>query len=193
MVKATCILNISSLLLFAPSTSGMKTTLSYQNVSRPENVNITRKGHSHCEGPQGRPRRDFDQLLESWVSLARERRGSGWGGRNLQSHSEPEQGCYPGLPVQNDIWECSLPHQCPHSGEWVLGWNLKWGGWKIQPQGSDEVQCCLFWFSSPEEWINHWRKWYCKPQQLKTRPSESFGVASVYLKREQCSRLMCKI
>ena len=49
-----------------------------------------------------------------------------------------------GLPLQDEVCVCSLPHQRRYSGEWFSCWNPKFWGWKIHPQGLDEARGCLF-------------------------------------------------
>jgi hypothetical protein len=66
---------------------------------------------------------------------------------------------YTGLPLHDENCVCSLLHQCYYSGEYVSCWNIKFPGWKRHQQGLDKARCCLFSISSPERWVNPWRKW----------------------------------
>lgn len=78
---------------------------------------------------------------------------------------------------------------CP-PGEWICCWNQKLLGWKIDLQSLNEVSYYLFSVSNPEMWVNSWGEqnwthqiqllWFRKPQQLKIRISEHFGVVSIY-------------
>lgn len=140
---------------------------------------LSRKYGCHSEGttligkgPRGPLWGDFNHIHVELSLLGKEKKrlrvDKWWGNRQelavvrtLCSHAQNMIRVLPGLPLEDEICVCSLPHQCCSSGERFSFWNPNFLGWKIHPQGLDEVRCCLFSvISSPEKRVNSWRKQY---------------------------------
>ena len=107
-----------------------------------------------------------------------------------------------GLLLQHGVCVCPLPYQRHWSGGRFSCWNQKLLGQKMYPQGSSEVRCCLFNISSPKsvlilegnniELVSYSAALIQQPQQLKTRTSGNLWMVSLFLTKEQFSRLMKK-
>lgn len=107
--------------LFAVSTVSTKSVLISQSVDVPENVSLTLKGRTVIvKRPRGTLWTDFNHISVELSLFGQEKKRLCVDKRDtpgtISSHG---QGCWPGLPSQEEVCVCPLPRQryCP--GEWV--------------------------------------------------------------------------
>lgn len=134
----------------------------FQKKNQPHSVG----SHSYCKGAQ----RTSVTLMENSFSLERERSSRLTNDGQLERLWLPHSvvrmwmmGGYTGLPLQDGVCMCSLPHQRHYSGKRISCSNLKFLGWKkkLYLQGLDETRYCSFSISSSTRWVKSWRKWRC--------------------------------
>lgn len=117
--------------------------------------NPSGRTHCHWEGPREILQTDNSRLELSLLGrngkglgLTVQQRGTSSSSHSLQPNTARDQGCSTGLPSQDNVCVCSLPHSSPYSGEQV---SLKSEISQMKNlQGSYEARDCLMGISRPE-------------------------------------------